>query len=113
VTTVDLDEQSIAQAQRNVALNQISPEALRLVHANVFGYAHQLGMSGRQFNVVMCDPPKFIALRDKWEMQQGLHKYEDLNSLATNLVAPGGLLITCSCSGLLAETAFEKVIASA
>jgi len=113
VTAVDLDEQSIAQAQRNVALNQIPPEALRLVHADAFGYARQLGMSGRQFDVVMCDPPKFIASRDEWEMQRGLRKYEDLNSLAADLVAPGGFLVTCSCSGLLAETAFEKVIASA
>ncbi len=118
VTAVDLDEQAIAQARRNAAANAtlrggLHPDALRFVHADAFVYARQLEITGQRFDVVLCDPPKFIDSRDERETARGLRKYEDLNALAAGLVAPGGLLVTCSCSGLLSETGFEEVVARA
>jgi 23S rRNA (cytosine1962-C5)-methyltransferase len=120
VTAVDLDEQAIAQARRNAAANATlrgglhrCPDALRFVHADAFVYARQLEITGQRFDVVLCDPPKFIDSRDERETARGLRKYEDLNALAAGLVAPGGLLVTCSCSGLLSETGFEEVVARA
>jgi 23S rRNA (cytosine1962-C5)-methyltransferase len=115
VTAVDLDEQAIAQARRNAAANALRhrPDALRFVHADAFVYARQLEITGQRFDVVLCDPPKFIDSRDQRETARGLRKYEDLNALAAGLVAPGGLLVTCSCSGLLSETGFEEVVARA
>jgi 23S rRNA (cytosine1962-C5)-methyltransferase len=119
VTAVDLDEQAIAQARRNAAAANaalrggLRPDALRFVHADAFVYARQLEITGQRFDVVLCDPPKFIDSRDEWETARGLRKYEDLNALAAGLVAPGGLLVTCSCSGLLSETGFEEVVARA
>lgn len=115
VTAVDLDEQAIAQARRNAAANALRhrPDALRFVHADAFVYARQLEITGQRFDVVLCDPPKFIDSRDERETARGLRKYEDLNALAAGLVAPGGLLVTCSCSGLLSETGFEEVVARA
>jgi 23S rRNA (cytosine1962-C5)-methyltransferase len=64
--------------------------------------------NGRQWEVVVLDPPKLIETRD--DAGEGERKYEDLNLLALQLVAPGGLFVTCSCSGLLPAEAFERLV---
>ena len=56
----------------------------------------------------MLDPPKLVESRDEEEFNIGVRKYEDLNSLAVDVIEPGGLLVTCSCSGLLSAELFEK-----
>jgi 23S rRNA (cytosine1962-C5)-methyltransferase len=96
VTCVDLDEKAIAMARENANANQVRP---RLVHADAFSYMRQMGHNGREFGAVVLDPPKLIPHRR--EIAAGKRKYFDLNVLAMSLVAPGGLLVTCSCSGLL------------
>ena len=105
VTAVDLDEKAIAQAKRNANLNQTR---IRFVHADAFAYARQMQQNGEQWDVVVLDPPKLILSRDA--EREGQRKYEDLNSLAVSLVRPGGLLVTCSCSGLLSLSDFERVV---
>ncbi|WCJ59321.1 class I SAM-dependent rRNA methyltransferase [Fontisphaera persica] len=105
VTGVDLDEAAIAQARRNANLNQLR---VQWVHCDAFAYARQMQQNRQFWDVVILDPPKLIASRE--EAAQGRHKYEDLNSLAATLVKPGGLLVTCSCSGLLAAEDFEFLV---
>jgi 23S rRNA (cytosine1962-C5)-methyltransferase len=108
VTGVDLDEKAIAMARENANLNQVRPI---LVHSDAFGYLRQMGTNGREFGVVVLDPPKLIAT--PLDMEIGWKKYLDLNTLALSLVEPGGLLLTCSCSGLLPQEEFLKIIRSA
>lgn len=110
VTAVDLDEAAIAQARRNVNLNQAR---IKFVHADAFAYARQMQTNGEQFDVVICDPPKFILTREPAGAAEGRRKYEDLNQLAISLVKPGGVFVTCSCSGLLAEAVFEELVIKA
>jgi len=55
--------------------------------------------NGEQFDAVMCDPPKFVMTREPAGAAEGMRKYSDLNQIAASLVKPGGLLVTCSCSG--------------
>lgn len=105
VTGVDLDEQAIAQARRNANLNQARIE---WVHCDAFSYARQMQQNGRRWDAVVLDPPKLILSRE--EVQEGFRKYEDLNHLAMTLVEPGGLFVTCSCSGLLAAEVFEETL---
>ena len=105
VTAVDLDEKAVAQAKRNANLNQAR---IKWVHADAFAYARQMQANGETFDVVILDPPKLILSRD--ERREGERKYEDLNELASSLVAPGGLFVTCSCSGLLSLSDFERVV---
>jgi 23S rRNA (cytosine1962-C5)-methyltransferase len=105
VTGVDLDEQAVAQARRNANLNQAR---IRWVHADAFAFARQMQQNGELFDVVVLDPPKLIETRE--EAQEGLRKYEDLNALALRLLAPDGLLVTCSCSGLLEAEEFERMV---
>ncbi len=108
VTGVDLDEKVIVQAKANANLNQVR---VNFVHADAFSYARQMIRNGMRRDVVLLDPPKFIDGRDAFET--GLKKYNDLNVLGLQLVAPGGLFMTCSCSGLLSAGEFEEIVVKA
>jgi 23S rRNA (cytosine1962-C5)-methyltransferase len=110
VTSVDLDEKAIAQAKRNANLNQAR---LHFVHADAFAYARQMQQNKETWDVVILDPPKFIFTRDEHGNWEGRQKYEDLNQLALSLVKPGGIFVTCSCSGLLSEVDFESHVIKA
>ncbi|TAE74444.1 MAG: class I SAM-dependent rRNA methyltransferase [Verrucomicrobia bacterium] len=107
VTAVDLDEIAIEMAKRNSNLNQ---QRVKFTHADAFTWARTMIENGRQWDLVIADPPKFIHGR---EDQLGHNKYHDLNKLALQLVKPGGLFVTCSCSGLLSADEFEKIVISA
>lgn len=107
VTGVDLDEKAIAMARRNANLNQVRP---KLTHADAFTWARTMIENGRQWDLVLADPPKFVTGRDD---EKGRGKYHDLNKLAVQLVKPGGLLVSCSCSGLVNEFEFEKLVTTA
>ncbi len=110
VTAVDLDEAAIAQGRRNANLNQISPNKLKWVHADAFAYARQMQKNGEKFDIVVCDPPKFVMTRDPSGAAEGTKKYADLNQIAASLVRPGGLFVTCSCSGLVSIELFEEIV---
>lgn len=110
VTAVDLDEAVIAQGRRNANLNQVSPNKLKWVHADAFAYARQMQKNGEQFDAVVCDPPKFVMTREPAFAAEGMRKYGDLNQLAASLVKPGGLFVTCSCSGLVPLETFEECV---
>jgi 23S rRNA (cytosine1962-C5)-methyltransferase len=111
VKCVDLDEDAIALAQRNANLNHIPRSVLETVHADAFVYLRQMQAAGRTFDVVVLDPPKLIAARE--ETDEGRMKYFDLNRLALTVVKPGGMLVTCSCSGLLSAEEFFNVLRGA
>jgi 23S rRNA (cytosine1962-C5)-methyltransferase len=105
VTCVDLDEEALRLARENVHLNQARIE---LVHADAFGYLRQMIANGRQYDAVVLDPPKLAAMRS--EVPEALRRYQDLNQLALRVVAAGGVLLTCSCSGLVSPQVFEQTI---
>ncbi len=105
VTGVDLDEKAIAQARRNANLNQTRVD---WVHCDAFSFARQMQRNGTRWPVVVLDPPKFILSRD--DEAEGCRKYEDLNGMGMQVLEPGGLLVTCSCSGLIDMEGFERLI---
>ena len=105
VTAVDLDEKAIELVKENARLNQIRIDS---VHADIFAYLRDMQRNGRQFDVVVLDPPKLI--RSRRDLEEGTRKHLDMNRLALPLVAPGGLLLTCTCSGLLDPLEFNKLI---
>ena len=61
--------------------------------------------------IVIVDPSKFVPRRTA--LEQGLHKYADLNRLAAGVVAPGGMMITCSCSGPVDPATFVETVGRA
>ena len=113
VTAVDLDEKAILMAKRNANINSTGgPLRIDFVHADAFVYARQMVRNGKQFDVVLLDPPKFVLGRDE-EKEEGIKKYNDLNMLGLQCVRRGGLFVTCSCSGLLSPAEFEKTVIKA
>jgi 23S rRNA (cytosine1962-C5)-methyltransferase len=108
VTCVDLDEKAVALAKQNGHANNVR---LDVVHADAFGYMRQMAANGRTYGVVVLDPPKLIP--DRLEISAGKRKYFDFNVLAMKLIEPGGLLVTCSCSGLLQAPEFLALLGAA
>jgi 23S rRNA (cytosine1962-C5)-methyltransferase len=111
VTCVDLDEDAIALAQRNANLNKVSKSIFHTAHSDVFPYLRQFIAAGKSADVVILDPPKLIHSRE--EFDEGRAKYFDMNKLALGAVRPGGLFVTCSCSGLLSMEEFFSVMRGA
>lgn len=107
VTAVDLDENAIAMAKRNANINDAR---IKFTHADAFTWIRTMLENGRKWDMVIADPPKFIFGRDD---EQGRAKYHDLNKLALQLVEPGGIFVTCSCSGQIAADEFEHIVVNA
>jgi 23S rRNA (cytosine1962-C5)-methyltransferase len=105
VTAIDIDENALAIAKENAKLNQAR---IQFAQADAFAYLRQMIENGKTFDRVILDPPKFATSRDEFE--KALHKYQDLNALAIQVVRPGGLLLTCSCSGLVSMEDFTNVV---
>lgn len=105
VTGVDLDEKAVAQARRNANLNQVR---IDWTHVDAFSYVRQMHKNQTKWDVVVLDPPKMILSRDT--AGEDKRRYEDLNGLAVQLVAPGGFFVTCSCSGLISAEEFEELV---
>jgi 23S rRNA (cytosine1962-C5)-methyltransferase len=101
VTGVDLDETALALARQNAGLNGVRA---RFVQADLFPWLRDVIASGQRFDVVVLDPAK--QTRDREELDFALKRYLDMNRLALQAVAPGGLLLTCSCTGLVSEGDF-------
>lgn len=108
VTCVDLDEDAVAMARKNADLNSVR---VQTVHSDAFIYMRQMLQNNRQFETVVLDPPKLIFGRN--DTGEGRAKYFDLNKLAAALVQPGGLLLTCSCSGAMSRDEFVHVVLGA
>ncbi len=108
VVGVDLDETPLKLARENANLNQAK---VRFVQADVFPYMRDMLRTGQQFDVVVLDPPKLI--RSRSELEEGTRKHFDLNRLAMQLVRPGGLLLSCTCAGLLDWESFLKLLYAA
>ena len=105
---MELDESAAALARDNAKLNKIK---LNIVQADAFSYMRDMLRNGKKYDVVVLDPPKLIRSRD--EIEDGRRKYYDFNRLAMQLVAPDGILLTCSCSGLLDLAEFSKIVCAA
>ena len=108
VVGVDLDENPLEVAKENANLNQVRA---KFVQSDAFNYMRDMIRTGRKFDVVVLDPPKLI--RNRAEIEEGTRRHFDLNRLAMRLVAPGGLLLSCTCSGLLQESEFMRLLCSA
>jgi 23S rRNA (cytosine1962-C5)-methyltransferase len=105
VVGVDLDEQALALARQNAGLNQVR---IRFVQADLFPWLREVVGSGQRFDVVVLDPAK--QTRDREEIDFALKRYLDMNRLALQAVAPGGVFLTCSCTGLVGEADFLETL---
>ncbi len=105
VVGVDVSGPALRLAQQNADLNDV---AMELINDQVITAMQQLLREKRKFGVVVCDPPKFA--RTAGALEQATKGYEHLNRLALELLEPGGVLLTCSCSGHVSAEQFLKIV---
>lgn len=111
VTNADLSDLALETARRNMELNELDLSKATMTKADVFKLLRQYKDEGKQFDMVILDPPKFAE--NKTQLVGACRGYKDINRVAMQIVKPGGLLLTFSCSGLMEESLFQKVVADA
>lgn len=108
---VDSSESALALAREHRRANGYSVAEEDFIRADVFEDVRRRVAAGESWDVVVCDPPAFA--RKRGDLSRAARGYQDVNRLAMSLVAPGGWLLTCSCSGLVASDLFQKIVFSA
>jgi 23S rRNA (cytosine1962-C5)-methyltransferase len=81
---------------------------VRFVQADLFPWLRDVIGNGERFDVVVLDPAK--QTRDREEVDYALRRYLDMNRLALQAVADGGVFLTCSCTGLVSEGEFLDTV---
>ncbi len=107
VLGLDISENAVAQANKNAALNNVQ-DSCRFEAANAFDVLKQWSIEGRQYDVVMLDPPAFTKSRET--IQKAIAGYKEINLRGMKLVKPGGFLVTSSCTNLVNEEMFLQTI---
>lgn len=110
VVAVDTSEPALLLARQNAELNGVG-ERFRWIQADVFDHLEQLASEGKPFDAICLDPPKLARTRKG--LDRAMKGYFSLNHRALELLVPGGLLVTCSCSGLVSRTVFEEMLSRA
>ena len=111
VTSVDSSGPALDQARDNLRRNGFDDTAHAFADADVNAYLRQCLAEGRSFDAIVLDPPKFAPTAAHAE--RAARAYKDINRLALKLLAPGGLLLTFSCSGGIPADLFHKIVAGA
>ncbi|HEX2532559.1 MAG TPA: class I SAM-dependent rRNA methyltransferase [Chitinophagaceae bacterium] len=107
VLGLDISENAVVQANRNAALNGLE-SVVRFETANAFDVLKQWGKDGRQYDVVMLDPPAFTKSRAN--IQKAITGYKEINLRGMKLIRPGGFLVTSSCTNLVNAELFLQII---
>lgn len=110
VLGVDASELAVAQARENAALNGLS-DTVEFRCADVFDLLPTLEAEGRQFDVVILDPPAFTKSRNS--IKNAVKGYREINLRGMKLVRDGGFLATCSCSHYMNAELFAQTIGQA
>ncbi len=99
ITSVDVSAPAMDAAYQHFLLNGLDPEPHQFITADVFDYLEEAARVGERFDVVVLDPPAFA--RSHSARTQALKAYRRLNMLGIQVLRPGGILLTCSCSGVI------------
>jgi len=108
VVNLDSSAEALRAAAVNLALNGFSAEAADYVGGDAFRLLRTWRDEGRTFDAIILDPPKFAFSRA--QLTAATRGYKDINLLAMKLLRPGGILCTFSCSGLVSEDLFQKIL---
>lgn len=109
VVVVDSSRDALARGRANAARNDLTN--LTFVEANAFEDLRDRERRGERFDLVMLDPPAFAkSRRDVASARRG---YKEINLRAFRVLAPGGVLVTSSCSYNLDEGTFEEILREA
>jgi 23S rRNA (cytosine1962-C5)-methyltransferase len=109
VEAVDSAAEMIAAAGENCRANGIGNVVLK--EANAFDLLAGYVAAGRRFGTVVLDPPAFAKSRTA--LEAAVRGYKEINLRALKLLGAGGILVTCSCSHHLSESALLETVAAA
>jgi len=109
VTAVDTSAPALALASRHAELNGLTN--VEFVETNAFDYLRTCDREHRRFDTIILDPPAFA--KNKRELPGALRGYKEINLRAMKILAPGGILVTCSCSYHLSEAGLDEVLTRA
>lgn len=109
VTSLDSSGSALVGARRNAELNQV--EVGEQIEGDAFAELRKLRDRARSYDLILLDPPKLAPTEA--QVERASRAYKDLNLLAAKLLAPGGILMTFSCSGGMSPDLFQKVVAGA
>jgi 23S rRNA (cytosine1962-C5)-methyltransferase len=108
ITNVDASHDVLELGEANLHLNGFDEDRADFIQADVFNYLHDAVAQGEQFDVVICDPPKFA--HNAQQVERAARGYKDLNLNSFRLIKPGGYLMTFSCSGAVSADLFQKIV---
>ena len=111
VVSVDSSAPALARASEHVQRNGLDTSRHEALDADVNGTLRRLLKEEQQFDAIVLDPPKFAPTAAHAE--RASRAYKDINRLAFKLLAPGGVLLTFSCSGGIGAELFHKIVAGA
>ena len=109
-TLIDSSADALSMAKQQAALNGIA-DRTSYTNANVPEELRRLRDSRQQFDLIILDPPKFVSSAQ--QVKSGCRGYKDINMLGLQLLKPGGILATFSCSGHVSSDLFQKIVAGA
>jgi len=107
VLGLDISENAIQQANKNAILNKLE-NICKFQAVNAFDALKQWAKDGRQYGVVMLDPPAFTKSRET--IEKAITGYKEINLRGMKLVKKGGFLVTCSCTNLVNPELFLEII---
>ena len=110
VEAVDVSDEALALVRRNAERNGVA-DKITTTCANVFDLAREYSDEGRQYGLVICDPPAFAKSRKA--LDAAYRGYKELNLRCMKMVAPGGFLLSCSCSQFMTPELFLKMLREA
>ncbi|MCF2948899.1 class I SAM-dependent methyltransferase [Paraglaciecola aquimarina] len=111
VTNLDVSDLALTTAKRNVEINGLDTSKSEFLNLDVFQALRDFKQQEKHFEQIILDPPKFVD--SKSSLNRACRGYKDINMLAMQIMKPGGILVTFSCSGLLSSDLFQKVVADA
>ncbi|WP_454055722.1 class I SAM-dependent rRNA methyltransferase [Cupriavidus sp. Marseille-Q8015] len=111
VTSIDSSGEALRIAANNVRLNGFDEARATWLDADVFKMLREFRAQGRQFDLIVLDPPKFAPSAQ--HIDRAARAYKEINLVGMQLLRPGGLLFTYSCSGAIGMELFHKIVAGA
>lgn len=108
VTFVDSSGPALGLVRENLALNGLSPDDHEFIEGDVPRVLRAFRAAGRQFDLIILDPPKFAP--SAGDVPRAARAYKDINLQAFHLLRPGGVLFTTSCSGAVSADLFQKIL---
>ena len=105
VSGVDSSRPALELADQNSALNR---RDIEWIEANAFDLLKDYAASGQQYDTIVLDPPAFA--KTKRDLDAAMRGYKELNLRALKMLRPGGILVTCSCSYHVSQSAFLEIL---